>query len=154
MISVATKVVHKGHMTAPRSSFRETYDTRGSTIRHPATVAIVDDDDGVRTSLESLVRSLGYVARGYASALEFLNDRETGDPACLISDVQMPQMNGVELQAELIAAGRHFPIIFMTAFPTEAIRSSIMASGARAYLAKPVDSELIAHHLAAATDSR
>ncbi|MEZ2410626.1 response regulator transcription factor [Bosea sp. RCC_152_1] len=117
-------------------------------------IAIVDDDDGVRTSLTSLVRSLGYDTRSYGSAPEFLNDQEIGDPDCMISDIQMPQMTGDQLQAELLAAGRVFPIIFITAFPTEATRSRVMAAGACAYLDKPADGDTIAHYLAAAVEHR
>lgn len=98
-------------------------------------VAIVDDDEGVRTSLASLVRSLGYEARIYGSGVAFLQD--LNDPACMIVDIQMPVMTGDELQARLVAAGRRFPIIFMTAFPTESIRNRVMAAGARCYLRKP-----------------
>jgi FixJ family two-component response regulator len=107
------------------------------------TIAIVDDDEGVRGSLANLLRSLGYEVRGYSSALEFLGDRTAGDPGCMITDVQMPGMTGDQLQAELIAAGRVFPTIFMTAFPTEATRAQVMAAGAIAYLEKPADSEAI-----------
>lgn len=114
------------------------------------TIAIVDDDDGVRVSLSSLVRSLGYVVRTYASAPEFLNDRDVGNPDCMITDVQMAPMTGDQLQAELIAAGRVFPMIFMTAFPTEIMRKRVMAAGAHAYLDKPVCGDLIARFLAAA----
>ncbi len=59
------------------------------------------------------------------------------DPACMIADVQMPAMSGDELQARLVAAGRSFPIIFMTAFPTEPVRKRVMAAGAQCYLGKP-----------------
>jgi FixJ family two-component response regulator len=98
-------------------------------------VAIVDDDEGVRSSLASLVRSLGYDVRTYGSGGDFLQD--TLDPACMIADVQMPVMTGDELQARLVASGRCFPIIFMTAFPTEAICKRVMAAGAHCYLNKP-----------------
>jgi FixJ family two-component response regulator len=99
-------------------------------------IAIVDDDEAVRVSLSSLVRSLGYEARTYESAGEFL--RESGaDPACMIADIQMPLMTGDELQARLVAAGRRFPIIFMTAFSTEPIRRRVMAAGAHFFLGKP-----------------
>jgi FixJ family two-component response regulator len=107
------------------------------------TIAIVDDDDGVRGSLTNLLRSLGYEVRGYSSALEFLDDRTAGDPGCMITDVQMPGMTGDQLQAKLIAAGRLFPTIFMTAFPTEATRARVMAAGAIAYLDKPADGDAI-----------
>lgn len=117
-------------------------------------IAIVDDDDGVRTSLTSLVRSLGYDVRSYASATEFLGDREASEPDCLITDIQMPRMTGDELQAELIAAGRSFPMIFMTAFPTDVIRQRVMAAGACAFLDKPADGDAIAQHLASALADR
>ena len=106
-------------------------------------IAIVDDDEGVRTSLASLVRSLGYEARTYASAGDFLKEPAGDDPACMIADVQMPVMAGDELQARLVAAGRRFPIIFMTAFPTEPIRQRVMAAGAHCYLGKPTGGEEI-----------
>ena len=117
-------------------------------MHHIPTVAIVDDDDGVRNSLASLIRSLGYEARSYGSAQEFLADCETGAPDCMISDIQMPEMTGDQLQAELIATGRSFPMIFMTAFPTAATRERVMAAGACAFLDKPAEPDIIAHHLA------
>lgn len=98
-------------------------------------VAIVDDDEGVRTSLASLVRSLGYHVRAYASGVDFLKDSQ--DPSCMIADIRMPAMAGDELQARLVASGRAFPIIFMSAFPTEPIRQRVMAAGAHCYLSKP-----------------
>ena len=106
-------------------------------------IAIVDDDEGVRTSLASLVRSLGYEARTYASGGDYLKEPAGDDPACMIADVQMPVMAGDELQARLVAAGRRFPIIFMTAFPTEPIRQRVMAAGAHCYLGKPTGGEEI-----------
>ena len=100
-------------------------------------IAIVDDDEGVRTTLAMLVRSLGYEARTYGSGTDFLQQPADDDPACMIADIQMPVMAGDELQAKLVAAGRSFPIIFMTAFPTEPIRRRVMAAGAQCYLGKP-----------------
>ncbi len=98
-------------------------------------IAIVDDDEGVRTSLASLVRSLGYQARTYGSGVDFLQDPQ--DPSCMIADIRMPAMTGDEMQARLVASGRRFPIIFMSAFPTEPIRQRVMAAGAHCYLSKP-----------------
>ncbi|ABS62707.1 response regulator receiver protein [Parvibaculum lavamentivorans DS-1] len=112
------------------------------------TVAIVDDDGGVRTSLTSLVRSLGYQVRAYTSAREFLDDKQSPEPDCMIADIQMPHMTGDRLQAVLSSSGRSFPIIFMTAFPSEAVRDRVMAAGARDYLEKPPDSDVIARRLA------
>ncbi|WP_342731531.1 response regulator [Bradyrhizobium sp. B117] len=100
-------------------------------------IAIVDDDEGVRASLASLVRSLGYEALAYESGVDFLQHAPGDDPACMIADVQMPMIAGDELQAQLIASGRRFPIIFMTAFPSEAVRQRVMAAGAHCYLGKP-----------------
>lgn len=119
-------------------------------MHHTPTIAIVDDDDGVRTSLASLIRSLGYEARCYGSALDFLAAGESTDPDCMIADIQMPHMTGDQLQAELIASGRIFPMIFMTAFPNEATRARVMAAGAIDFLDKPADSDAIAICLAAA----
>ncbi|OAF19366.1 MULTISPECIES: response regulator transcription factor [Bradyrhizobium] len=100
-------------------------------------IAIVDDDAGVRTSLASLVRSLGYEAHTYESGVDFLEQPPGDDPACMIADIQMPAITGDELQARLIASGRHFPIILMTAFPSDAVRQRVMAAGAHCYLGKP-----------------
>ncbi|MCP3387174.1 response regulator [Bradyrhizobium sp. CCGB12] len=100
-------------------------------------IAIVDDDEGVRTSLASLVRSLGYEAHAYESGVDFLRQPPGNDPECMIADVQMPVITGDELQAQLVASGRRFPIIFMTAFPSETVRQRVMAAGAHCYLGKP-----------------
>ncbi|RUV69743.1 MAG: response regulator [Mesorhizobium sp.] len=108
------------------------------------TIAIVDDDEGVRASLASLVRSLGYDVRSYSSALEFLDDKIADDPGCMITDIQMPGMSGDELQTELMARGRIFPMIFMTAYPSEATRIRVMSAGAHAFLDKPVHADAIA----------
>ncbi|MEP9388393.1 response regulator [Mesorhizobium sp. KR9-304] len=117
-------------------------------MHHTPIIAIVDDDDGVRSSLTSLLRSLGYQVRSYASAREFLDDRGAGDPGCMITDIQMPNMTGDQLQAELIASGRDFPMIFMTAFPTETTRQRVLAAGGFAYLDKPVEGDAITRCLA------
>lgn len=119
-------------------------------MSHLAQIAIVDDDEAVRNALSSLLRSFGYEARGYGSALAFLDEEGRGNPACMIVDVQMPGMDGPELQARLLSAGRCIPMIFMTAFPTEAIRRRVMEAGAQAYLSKPVDGNTIAHLVAGA----
>ena len=113
-------------------------------------IAIVDDDEGVRTSLASLVRSIGYEAQAFESGMDFLRKAPGDDPACMIADVQMPVISGDELQAQLITAGRHFPIIFMTAFPSENMRQRVMAAGAHCYLGKPSSGDEIIRSLEAA----
>ncbi|WP_407154192.1 response regulator transcription factor [Bradyrhizobium sp. STM 3557] len=104
---------------------------------NPPVIAIVDDDEGVRKSLASLVRSLGYEAHTYESGVDFLQQQPEDEPACMIADIQMPVITGDELQAQLVAAGRRFPVIFMTAFPSESMRQRVMAAGAHCYLGKP-----------------
>ncbi|MHC2276810.1 FixJ family two-component response regulator [Bradyrhizobium diazoefficiens] len=110
-------------------------------------IAIVDDDEGVRTSLASLVRSIGYEAQAYESGMDFLRQAPGDDPACMIADVQMPVITGDELQAQLIASGRRFPIIFMTAFPSESVRRRVIAAGAHCYLGKPSSGDEIIRYL-------
>ncbi len=117
-------------------------------------IAIVDDDEGVRSSLASLVRSLGYESRTYGSGADFLQQSPGEDPACMIADVQMPVMTGDEMQARLVASGRRFPIIFMTAFPTEPVRRRVMAAGAHCYLAKPAGGDEIIRCLEEALEAR
>src|SRR5690242_6008835 len=108
-------------------------------MKHASMIAILDDDEGVRTSLSSLVRSLGHDVCTYASAAAFLANADAGDPDCLITDVQMPGMSGAQLLEALAMAGRRFPVIVMTAFPSDATRQRVLAAGALAYLIKPVE---------------
>jgi FixJ family two-component response regulator len=100
-------------------------------------IAIVDDDESVRESTKGLVRSFGYAATAFASAEDFLRSDRLHDASCLISDVQMPGLTGVELQDRLAAAGNRMPVIFITAFPEERIRARALAAGACGFLAKP-----------------
>lgn len=112
-------------------------------------IAIVEDDGGVRTALASLVRSLGHEARTYASGDAFLS-AGAGDPDCMISDIQMPGLDGDALQARLIEEGRRFPIIFLSAFASDAVRARVLGAGAFCLLEKPADGDRIAECLAAA----
>ncbi|MEW6257475.1 MAG: response regulator [Pseudomonadota bacterium] len=105
----------------------------------PPMITIIDDDESVRLATESLVRSLGYGTTSFASAEAFLDSAERCRTACVITDVQMPGMSGVELQSRLRAAGDATPVIFITAFPEERIRKQADAAGAFGFLAKPFD---------------
>ncbi|KMO32193.1 hypothetical protein VQ02_24225 [Methylobacterium variabile] len=116
-------------------------------MSHPPTIAIVDDDEAVRTATASLVRSLGYAALTYACAQDYLRDGPGSPPDCLITDVQMPGMTGVELQERLRAEGHALPIIVVTAFASEALRQRALASGAFAFLEKPVGGDLMEQSL-------
>ncbi|SEF10292.1 Response regulator receiver domain-containing protein [Rhizobiales bacterium GAS191] len=104
-------------------------------------VSIIDDDASVRVAMEGLVRSLGFVACAFESAEDFLRSPRVDETSCLITDVQMPGMNGLELQSHLLAQGRRLPIIFITAFPEQSIRQRAQAAGALAFLEKPFDGE-------------
>jgi FixJ family two-component response regulator len=100
-------------------------------------VSIVDDGASVRAAMASLVRSLGFVAFVFESAEDFLRSPRVDDSACLITDVQMPGMSGLDLQDRLIAQGNRIPIIFITAFSEQTIRNRAQARGALAFLEKP-----------------
>jgi len=121
---------------------------RGSTIedqqlRTGPTISIVDDDESMRCAVKSLVTSLGFAACTFASAEEFLQSPRLDDTACLITDLQMPGLSGIELQKSLLAQDRHIPIIFMTAFPEERIRTRAMEAGALGFLSKPFESQTL-----------
>ena len=102
-------------------------------------IAIVDDDELFRRATTSFVRSLGYGTASFDSAEAFLKSEHVSDADCLITDVQMPGMTGIELQDRLIAQGRYLPVIFITAFPEMRARAQALASGAIGFLAKPFD---------------
>ena len=100
-------------------------------------IAIVDDDDAVRRAMKSFMRSLGYDASTFGSAEEFLNSEQINSTSCLITDLQMPGLSGLDLQERLIAQGHRFPIIFLTAYPNEDVRVRAMRAGAIGFLSKP-----------------
>ena len=113
-------------------------------------VAIIDDDASVRATTDSLVRSLGYFVYTFASAEEFLLSNHLDDLSCVIADVQMPGMSGIELQAHLVTQGYRVPFIFFTAFPDERIRAQALRAGAICYLTKPFDGDSLVQGLQAA----
>ena len=100
-------------------------------------IAIVDDDPAVRHGASGLLRSLGFAAINFSSAEEFLNSGRAKDISCVITDVRMPGMSGIELQDRLIAAGHKVPVIFMTAFPEEKTKTRAIKAGAFGFLTKP-----------------
>jgi FixJ family two-component response regulator len=106
-------------------------------------ISIIDDDASVRIATRRLVRSLGYDARTFESAAEFLQSAHANETSCVIADVQMPGMTGVELQSALIAQGRSIPMIFITAFPEEITRARAMKAGAVCFLSKPFDGPVL-----------
>ena len=105
-------------------------------------ISIIDDDPSVRAATESLIRSLGYVARVFSSAEEYLQSDRVRDSACVITDLYMPGgMSGAELQDRLIAEGHRIPIIFMTAYFEERARDRALDAGAFGFLRKPFSDE-------------
>ena len=110
-------------------------------------IAIVDDDEAVREATETLVRSLGYNASTFASADEFLKSEQFSNTSCLITDLHMPGLSGLDLQDRLIARGHRIPIIFITAYPDENVRIRAMKAGAVGFLSKPYDDDHLLGYL-------
>jgi len=117
-------------------------------------ISIIDDDGSVRAATYNLVRSLGYVVHTFASAREFLQSPHLNETSCVITDVQMPVMTGLELQAHLLATGYRAPFIFITAFATEDARAQALKAGASCFLTKPFTGEALISCLDAALRER
>lgn len=116
-------------------------------------VAIVDDDESVRDALQGLMRSVGLTARTFASAEEFLESSEQRRTGCLISDIRMPGMSGLELQARLKATNCRIPTIFITAHGDEKMRLQALRAGAVEFVAKPFDDAALVASVQAAMES-
>ena len=117
-------------------------------------ISIIDDDESVRRATKNLVRSLGFEAHTFASAEDFLRSPRAAETACVISDIQMPAMSGVELQEHLAARGQRTPIIFITAFPNERVEARVMNAGAVCYLTKPFEGQRLVRCIDAALTLR
>jgi FixJ family two-component response regulator len=116
---------------------------RNDALSNPPVISIVDDDGSVRAATCNLVRSLGYVVHAFASAEEFLGSPYLNDTSCVIADVQMPAMNGFDLQTHLLAKGYRLPFIFITAFSVDSARARAGKAGATGFLAKPFAGEAL-----------
>jgi len=116
-------------------------------------VSVVEDDQFFRESIRRLMRSLGYSVEAFASAGDFLASPRLVETACLIADVHMPAMTGLELHRHLIAAGYAIPTILVTAYPDEDVRARALKDGVICYLRKPVDEEDLVRCLRAALQS-
>jgi FixJ family two-component response regulator len=111
------------------------------TEMHNTIIAIVDDDNSIRTALKSLLRSSGYEVRTYCSALEFLDANAPAETHCLISDIQMPGMNGVDMHKQLVAMGLRIPTILITGYPEAAAHLGADTPSLIAILPKPCEAE-------------
>ncbi len=117
------------------------------TLEQTPLFSIVDDDEAVREATKSLIRSLGYNAETFGSAEEFLAWTQIEDTDCLITDVQMPGLSGMDLQDRLISAGHEMPTIFVTAFPDAKLERRALSGGAIAYLRKPIEESHLLEHI-------
>jgi len=106
-----------------------------------ALISIVDDDQSFRESMRQVVMLLGYTVEAFPSAADFLASRLLPETACLVADVQMPGMTGVELHRHLVDAGYAIPTILVTAYPEEAIRDQALRDGVVCFLSKSVDAD-------------
>src|ERR1700734_2281245 len=113
-------------------------------------VAIVDDDDGVRVTLQELLRSAGFSSQTFESAEDFLGSGHQLDTACLITDIRMPGMSGLELQSRLNSERCRIPTIFITAHGDEEMRFQALRAGAVEFLPKPFDDEVLIESVRAA----
>ena len=121
-------------------------------MSQPPMISIVDDDPGVRQGIARLMRSFGYLTRTFASAEEFPGLVRTGETDCLITDIQMPGLSGLDLQRAIAGRGELLPIIFVTAYAAGPFRGEALSAGAICVLSKPFDGELLAGCVARALD--
>jgi FixJ family two-component response regulator len=136
-IDVRHAMRHCSSAGSPENSGRDT--------RRLLSVVVVDDDESVRESLPDLLREFGFAAQAFSSARDFLSSGCVDETSCLILDVAMPGMSGLELQRELKRLGQEIPIIFITGRKDETIRIQALKQGAAGFLLKPFsDAALLA----------
>ncbi len=102
-------------------------------------IAVVDDDPAIREAMDDLIMSFGYECRLFVSAEQFLESKQQADIDCIVVDVKMPGLSGIELQSELNRRGNHPPMIFVTSYQDERTRNAALNGGALAFLGKPVN---------------
>jgi FixJ family two-component response regulator len=122
------------------------------TLPKTGLIAIVDDDEPLREALGSVLKAAGFVTDTFASAEEFLESPQRSNTTCLILDVRLPGMSGIELQRRLLDANNAVPIIFVTAHGDGTLRDLVMKAGAAGFLNKPVRSETLLKEIHAALD--
>ncbi len=110
-------------------------------------ISIIDDDASIRGALQRFLRALGYLAHAFASAEDFLRSPQVADNSCLILDVRMPEMSGLELQKQLQIQGTQVPIIFITSVQDQSIRTQALNAGAVCVLTKPFEIRTLIKHL-------
>ena len=106
-------------------------------------VSIIDDDEAFREAIAALMKSLGFAVEAFSSAIDFLACPNARDTSCLIADVHMPQMTGVELHRRLMELGYAIPTILITAYPDDSVQAQALADGVICYLSKPCEEEAL-----------
>jgi FixJ family two-component response regulator len=127
--------------------------TAGALMPKAFLVSVVEDDRFFRDSMRRLMKSLGYSAEAFSSAADFLASPRLVETACLIADVNMPAMTGIELYKHLIETGHAIPTILVTAYPDDGARALALKEGVICYLRKPVDEEQLKRCLRSALPS-
>lgn len=117
-------------------------------------ISIVDDDQSFRDSMRRLIKSLGYSGAVFASAAEFLASPRFAATDCLVADIHMPQMSGVELYRHLVRTGRGIPTILVTAYPDDRAQQQMLSEGVRCYLRKPLEEAVLIDCLQSAVTRR
>jgi FixJ family two-component response regulator len=129
-------------------------DPTGGVLSTQSIISIVDDDQSFRDSMRRLVKSLGYSGAVFASAAEFLAYPRFAATDCLIADIHMPEMSGVELYRHLVETGRGIPTILVTAYPDDRVQEQMLSEGVRCYLRKPLEEAVLIGCLQSAVTRR
>jgi len=119
----------------------------------PKLVAIVDDDESIRSSLLGLMKALDFHSQAFESAEEYLKSGQQGNTACLITDIRLPGISGLELQSQLNADRHRIPIIFITGHGDEKVRMQALRAGAVEFLMKPFDDQAMIDSIRAALEN-
>ena len=114
-----------------------------NTVAETVLISVVDDDESVRRSLERLMKSVGLRVEVFTSAEDFLHSDHLPDTSCLILDMRMPGMDGLELQGRLVATQSRIPIIFISGYGDEKVQAQALQAGAVAFLSKPFSDEIL-----------
>jgi FixJ family two-component response regulator len=132
---VQNRILPGGKSTAGRAS--------EAVLSKQSLVSVVDDDPAFRSSMRRLLKSLGYAVEEFPSAADFLSSAQLGTTSCLVADVQMPDMTGIDLYRHLVDSGRAIPTILITAYPDDRVRRRSRRLGITCYLPKPLDEAVL-----------
>ena len=117
-------------------------------LREPPLIAIVDDDEPVRRALSRLLKASGFKVQAFSSGRAFLGSLREAHPDCVVLDLQMPDLNGVDVLKELRSRGLYLPVIIITAYDEPSVRANCLAAGASGYLSKPIDEAVLRQAIA------